>query len=129
LNNLGFHVVLIRPPDGYACGMTAHHLAQVNIARMLAPIDSPVMAAFVAQLDAINALADGHPGFVWRLVGAGGPHAHRGRSPRPADAPARAWRNAGGLYISNAVCASVNVGAGAIQGNPGQSFIPPFLFL
>jgi hypothetical protein len=51
--------------------MTAHHLAQVNIARMLAPINSPVMADFVAQLDAINALADGSPGFVWRLKGAG----------------------------------------------------------
>ena len=51
--------------------MTAHHLAQLNIARMLAPIDSPVMAEFVAQLDAINALADGSPGFVWRLKGAG----------------------------------------------------------
>jgi len=51
--------------------MLMHHLAQINIARMLAPIDSPVMAAFVAQLDAINALADGSPGFVWRLKGAG----------------------------------------------------------
>lgn len=51
--------------------MTTQHLAQLNIARMLAPIDSPVMAEFVAQLDAINALADGSPGFVWRLVGAG----------------------------------------------------------
>lgn len=47
------------------------HLAQLNIARMLAPIDSPVMADFVAQLDRINALADQSPGFVWRLVGEG----------------------------------------------------------
>jgi hypothetical protein len=38
---------------------------------MLAPIDSPVMADFVAQLDAINALADRSPGFIWRLVGDG----------------------------------------------------------
>lgn len=51
--------------------MTMHQLAQINIARMLAPIDSPVMADFVAQLDVINALAEGSPGFVWRLVGAG----------------------------------------------------------
>lgn len=55
----------------YACRMTTHHLAQLNIARMRAPIDSPIMSEFVAQLDAINALADGSPGFVWRLVGAG----------------------------------------------------------
>jgi GAF domain-containing protein len=44
-----------------------YHLAQVNIARMRAPLESPIMADFVAQLDAINALADGSPGFVWRL--------------------------------------------------------------
>jgi len=43
------------------------HLAQVNIAKMLAPIDSPVMADFVANLDPINALAESSKGFVWRL--------------------------------------------------------------
>jgi hypothetical protein len=43
------------------------HLAQVNIARLQAPIDSPQLAAFVANLDGINALADASPGFVWRL--------------------------------------------------------------
>lgn len=43
------------------------HLAQVNIGRLVAPIDDPQIAAFVAQLDAINALADRRPGFVWRL--------------------------------------------------------------
>src|SRR5215467_560298 len=43
------------------------HLAQVNIARMKGPLESEVMADFVARLDEINALADGSPGFVWRL--------------------------------------------------------------
>jgi hypothetical protein len=43
------------------------HVAQVNVGRLLAPIDSPQLAAFVAMLDPINALADGSPGFVWRL--------------------------------------------------------------
>ena len=43
------------------------HLAQLNIAMGLYPIDDPRMGDFVAQLDAINALADGSPGFVWRL--------------------------------------------------------------
>jgi len=47
----------------------AYHLAQVNIARMLAPLDSPVMESFVAMLDEVNALADRSPGFVWRLQG------------------------------------------------------------
>lgn len=44
-----------------------YHLAQINIARMLAPIDDPVMADFVANLPNINALAEQSPGFVWRL--------------------------------------------------------------
>lgn len=43
------------------------HLAQVNIARMKAPLEDPLMAGFVARLDDINALADRSPGFVWRL--------------------------------------------------------------
>lgn len=47
--------------------MPNYHLAQINIARMLAPIDDPIMAEFVAQLAPLNALADESPGFVWRL--------------------------------------------------------------
>lgn len=47
---------------------TSHyHLAQVNIGRIRGPIDGPIMAGFVARLDELNALADGSPGFVWRL--------------------------------------------------------------
>ena len=45
----------------------SYHLAQINIATAKAPLDSPVMKGFVDQLDAINALADNSPGFVWRL--------------------------------------------------------------
>jgi Domain of unknown function (DUF3291) len=45
----------------------SYHLAQVNIARARAPIDSSVMAGFAAQLKPVNAIADGTPGFVWRL--------------------------------------------------------------
>jgi len=44
-----------------------YHLAQVNIGRILAPMDSPVMADFAANLDRINALAEASNGFVWRL--------------------------------------------------------------
>jgi hypothetical protein len=43
------------------------HLAQVNVARLRAPIDAPLLAGFVAQLEPINALADASPGFLWRL--------------------------------------------------------------
>jgi len=46
-------------------------IAQVNIARMLAPIDSPVLADFIANLDSINALAESSEGFIWRLKGDG----------------------------------------------------------
>ena len=42
-------------------------LAQVNIGRLLAPIESPLIADFVAALDEVNAIADAAPGFVWRL--------------------------------------------------------------
>ena len=42
------------------------HLAEVNIARLRAPIDSPEVAEFVNALDEINALAESSPGFVWR---------------------------------------------------------------
>jgi hypothetical protein len=43
------------------------HLAQCNIVKLKAPLDSPEVAGFVAALDPINALADTAPGFVWRL--------------------------------------------------------------
>ena len=42
-------------------------LAQVNIGRLRARVDHPLIADFVAGLDRINALADRTPGFVWRL--------------------------------------------------------------
>jgi hypothetical protein len=42
-------------------------LAQVNVARLREPLDSPLLADFVADLDPVNATADGAPGFVWRL--------------------------------------------------------------
>ena len=43
------------------------HLAQINISRLVAPLDDPRIAGFVSQLGPINALADRAPGFVWRL--------------------------------------------------------------
>jgi hypothetical protein len=44
-----------------------YHLAQINVARMVAPIDDPRMREFVDNLAPINALAESSPGFVWRL--------------------------------------------------------------
>lgn len=36
---------------------------------MLAPMDDPIMADFVNNLDRINAIADDSEGFIWRLQG------------------------------------------------------------
>ena len=47
--------------------MADWELAQLNIAHLLAPIDSPTLEDFVSELDRINALADAAPGFIWRL--------------------------------------------------------------
>ncbi|BDC50676.1 hypothetical protein F183_A29920 [Bryobacterales bacterium F-183] len=47
--------------------MGSHHLAQINIGRLLAPVDHPSIAEFTNNLDEINALAEGSKGFVWRL--------------------------------------------------------------
>jgi hypothetical protein len=43
------------------------HLAQVNIGRIRAPLEDPLMEGFRSQLASVNALADRSPGFVWRL--------------------------------------------------------------
>jgi hypothetical protein len=65
-------------------------LAQVNMGRLAAPLDSPQLADFVAQLPDINALADRSPGFRWRLVDDDG-----------ADAPALRPDGTDGLLLVN----------------------------
>lgn len=50
----------------------AWHLAQVNVARAIAPIDSPELTGFVARIDEINRLAETSPGYVWRFKEEGG---------------------------------------------------------
>lgn len=47
-------------------------LAQVNVARLREPLDSPLLAGFVAALGPVNALADAAHGFIWRLADDGG---------------------------------------------------------
>jgi len=47
--------------------MPKYSVAQVNLGRIKAPLDSEVMHGFMSRLDEINALADRSPGFVWRL--------------------------------------------------------------
>ena len=45
------------------------HLAQLNIGRLLHPLDAAETAEFVAALDPVNQIAEAAPGFVWRLTG------------------------------------------------------------
>jgi hypothetical protein len=42
-------------------------LAQVNVAKMRADLDSPLMSGFVQRLEELNTLADNSKGFVWRF--------------------------------------------------------------
>jgi len=52
--------------------MSDFHLAQINTARLRAPLEDPSMVEFVEGLTLMNALADRSPGFVWRLAGENG---------------------------------------------------------
>jgi len=54
-------------PASWHTRVVAFELAQVNVGRLVAPLDDPQIAAFVAALDPVNAAADHAAGFVWRL--------------------------------------------------------------
>ncbi len=43
------------------------HIAQLNIAKAKAPLDSPIMFEFVENLVPINQIADASAGFIWHL--------------------------------------------------------------
>jgi heme-degrading monooxygenase HmoA len=47
--------------------VTDWHIAQMNVATALYPLEDPRIADFIAALDEVNALAERSPGFVWRL--------------------------------------------------------------
>lgn len=50
-----------------------HHLAELNVGRLLAPTDDPRVAEFMAALDRVNGLGKRMPGFVWMMEGSGEP--------------------------------------------------------
>ncbi|WP_417723711.1 DUF3291 domain-containing protein [Salipiger sp.] len=56
----------MQQPDG-------HHLAELNVGRLLAPTDDPRVAEFMGALDRINGLGKRMPGFVWMMEGSGEP--------------------------------------------------------
>jgi len=49
----------------------AWHLGQINIGRLVAPEGDPRVQPFFDSLDRVNAIAEGSPGFIWRLKGEG----------------------------------------------------------
>jgi hypothetical protein len=49
-----------------------HHIAQLNISRLNAPLDAPEMKEFVDFLEPVNKFAEESPGFVWRMKGENG---------------------------------------------------------
>ena len=53
--------------------ITDHHLAELNIGRLLAPTDDPRVAEFMANLDRVNGLGKRMPGFLWMMEGSGAP--------------------------------------------------------
>lgn len=44
-----------------------YHLAQLNIGRLVAPLEDPQIKDFAQALAAMNLLAESSDGFVWRL--------------------------------------------------------------
>ena len=52
---------------------TGHHLAQLNVGRLLADPDDPRVAEFMGALDRVNGLGKRMPGFVWMMEGSGEP--------------------------------------------------------
>lgn len=47
-------------------------LAQINVARLVAPEGDPSVQPFFDALDEVNALAEASPGYIWRLQGENG---------------------------------------------------------
>ncbi|GCE13216.1 DUF3291 domain-containing protein [Tengunoibacter tsumagoiensis] len=43
-----------------------YYLAEVNISRVLAPLNDPQLADFVTKLEEVHQYAEHSPGFVWR---------------------------------------------------------------
>jgi hypothetical protein len=50
-----------------------HHLAELNIGRLLAPTEDPRVAGFMEALDRVNGMGKRMPGFVWMMEGSGEP--------------------------------------------------------
>jgi Domain of unknown function (DUF3291) len=58
---------LDRPDHSDHSNHQRHHFAQLNVGRVLQPLDHPDMVEFTTMLDVVNRIAELSPGFVWRL--------------------------------------------------------------
>ena len=54
-----------------------HHLAELNVGRLVAPTDDLRVADFMAALDQVNGMGKRMPGFVWMMEGSGAPGSHK----------------------------------------------------
>ena len=53
--------------------LQGHNLAELNIGRLAAPTDDPLVAEFMGALDKVNGIGKRMPGFVWMMEGSGEP--------------------------------------------------------
>ncbi len=61
------------PEPGRARQPAGHHIAELNIGRLVAPTEDLRVAEFMAALDLVNGLGKRMPGFVWMMEGSGAP--------------------------------------------------------
>jgi hypothetical protein len=79
--------------------MTGWHIAQMNVGVTVEATSHPQLADFMNQLDAVNALADRSPSFVWRLQSESG----NATDIKPSDNPnfivnMSVWENVEALF-------------------------------
>ena len=86
-------------------------IAQVNVGRLAAPLDSPQLGDFVAALDPVNAVADAAPGFLWRL------QTEDGNATALRGFEADAAGSGGGILINMSVWESVEALAAYVYGD------------
>ena len=92
-------------------------LAQINVGRLVAPLESPRIAGFVAALDSVNAAADGAPGFIWRL------QTEDGNAVAVRAFEADAEGAPGGLIINMSVWESIEALAAYAYGEPHRAVL------
>ncbi|MEL6193904.1 MAG: DUF3291 domain-containing protein [Bacteroidota bacterium] len=76
------------------------HLAQINISRLLAPLDDPMIKEFNDFIDPVNKLGEDSPGFVWRLKDESGASSSHVETPFDDDIIVNftVWENLESLY-------------------------------